>query len=145
MIKNLDHVNIVVSNLEVAKDFFLDLGFHLIKQGELKGDWISSIVQLKSVKAIYAQLSLKESMTSIELIQYYCPKVEASRKKEPANQIGIRHLAFEVVDIEKEVTNLSAKGFKFFSKIEVYPETGKRLVYFYGPDDIIIEMAQYEQ
>jgi len=145
MIKNLDHVNIVVSNLKEAKDFFLALGFRLIKQGELEGDWISSIVQLKSVKAIYAQLALRDAKTNIELIQYYRPKSLTNRHKEQANQLGIRHLAFEVDNIEKEVADLKGKGFMFFSKIEVYPETGKRLVYLYGPDDIIIEMAQYEQ
>ncbi len=144
MIKNLDHVNIVVSNLKTAKEFFLALGFRLIKQGELEGNWISSIVQLESVKAIYAQLSLKNSRTNIELIQYYWPKPSATRHKEQANQIGIRHLAFEVDDIEKEVDDLKEKGFILFSNIEVYPETGKKLVYFYGPDEIIIEMAQYE-
>ena len=144
MVKNLDHVNIVVSNLNAAKEFFFALGFRVIKQGELEGDWISSIVQLESVKAVYAQLSLKNSRTNIELIQYYWPISSVSRHKELANQIGIRHLAFEVDDIEKEVEGLKEKGFMFFSNIEVYPETGKKLVYFYGPDEIIIEMAQYE-
>ncbi len=145
MIKRLDHVNIVVCDLETTKKFFLDLGFILIKQGELEGEWISSIVQLEGVKANYAQLSLKGSGTNIELIQYYCPISLPNKKKESANQIGIRHLAFEVGDIEKEVLKLRGKGIKFFSKIEVYPKTGKKLVYFYGPDGIIIEMAQYDQ
>ena len=145
MIKSLDHVNIVVCNLETTKKFFLDLGFVLIKQGELEGEWISSIVQLENVKAVYAQLSLKESGTNIELIQYYCPISLPNRKKEFANQIGIRHLAFEVDDIDEEVKKLKEKGIKFFSKIEIYPKTEKKLVYFYGPDGIIIEMAQYEQ
>ena len=47
-------------------------------------------------------------------------------------------------DIEKIVTSMTDDGAEFFGDIQTYPETGKKLVYFYGPDGIILEFAQYK-
>jgi len=60
-----------------------------------------------------------------------------------ANQIGFRHIAFQVENIEEIVENLKGKGVEFVSSIQSYPKTGKRLVYFLGPDGILLELAQY--
>lgn len=46
MIKNIDHINIVVRDLEKAKQFFFDLGFIVLKEGKLEGEWIDKIVKL---------------------------------------------------------------------------------------------------
>jgi glyoxylase I family protein len=60
-----------------------------------------------------------------------------------ANQIGFRHIAFEVENIDEIVQDMKDKGIKFISSIHTYPKTGKRLVYFWGPDGILLELAQY--
>ena len=60
-----------------------------------------------------------------------------------ANQIGVRHIAFAVDDIEVEVERIKARGVRFISGIQTWEQTGKKLVYFYGPDGILLELAQY--
>ena len=60
-----------------------------------------------------------------------------------ANQIGIRHLAFEVDDINQVVAALQDSDVSFFSDIKTYEPLSKRLVYFHGPDGIILELAEY--
>ncbi len=52
-------------------------------------------------------------------------------------------MAIEVGNIEKVVSDLKKKGTIFFSDIQVYNVT-KKLCYFLGPEDIIIELAEYE-
>ena len=143
MLKRIDHVNIVVSELETATEFFHHLGFTVEHQGILKGDWISSIVNLEDVKASYVQLALENSDVKIELIKYDSPKSTVSELSSVPNKIGIRHIAFAVKDIETLVSDLKKEGIQFFGDIQTYPETGKKLVYFYGPDGIILELAQY--
>ena len=59
MLKKIDHVNIVVRDLQGATDFFRQLGFSVIHRGDLQGDWIASIVNLAEVRASYVQLSLE--------------------------------------------------------------------------------------
>ncbi len=143
MLKNINHVNIVVSNLEETKAFFIQLGFEVGDESDLTGEWISSIVGLPDVNARYVTLSLPGTETNLELIEYTTPPSEEDPNMDKANQIGFRHIAFEVDNIEDEVSRLRDKGIKFLSAIQTYPKTGKRLVYLWGPDRILLELAQY--
>ncbi len=143
MLKKIDHVNIVVSNLEESKTFFIQLGFEVGDESLLSGEWISSIVDLPDVNAGYVTLSLPGTETKLELIEYTSPPSEEDPNMYKANQIGFRHVAFEVDNIEDEVSRMRDKGIKFLSAIQTYPKTGKRLVYLWGPDNILLELAQY--
>ena len=144
MIENMDHVNIVVSDLAKSTDFFTQLGFNvLVKPSPLSGDWISNIVGLKNVQAQYTVLSLPNATTHLELIQYESPPSKHDADVAKANQIGFRHLAFCVSDIEGLVKSLQARNVTFMSPVQIYPKTGKKLVYFTGPDNILLEFAQY--
>ena len=144
MLKKIDHINIVVSDLEKATDFFCRLGFSVVHQGDLEGAWIASIVNLKEVRASYVQLSFRNSGVHIELLKYFTPPSPEIQRTSIPNQIGIRHIAFEVEDIETIVSNLKDEGITFFGDIQTYPATGKKLVYFYGPDGIILELSEYQ-
>jgi catechol 2,3-dioxygenase-like lactoylglutathione lyase family enzyme len=143
MIKRIDHINIVVNDLQSASDFFSRLGFTVEHRGELEGEWISAIVNLEGVRASYVQLSLKGSTVNLELIQYHHPESPGRGGTHLPNEIGIRHIAFAVEDIEAMVAALKGEGIHFWGDVQIYPETGKKLVYFQGPDGIILELAEY--
>jgi catechol 2,3-dioxygenase-like lactoylglutathione lyase family enzyme len=143
MITGIDHINIVVSDLARAKDFFKLFGFEEIDSSELSGEWISSVVKLNDVVARYVRLSLPETALKVELIEYQNPPSGKNYDLGKANQVGFRHLAFEVNDIETEVERLRHHGIEFLSDIFVYEKIGKKLVYFYGPDGILLELAEY--
>ena len=143
MIRKVDHINIVVSDLGRASEFFYRLGFTAEHRGELEGEWISAIVNLEGVRASYVQLSLKGSTVKLELIQYYHPESPAKGGGHLPNEIGIRHIAFAVENIETMVAALRGEGIHFWGDVQIYPETGKKLVYFHGPDNIILELAEY--
>ena len=144
MLKKIDHINIVVKDLPTCKNFFLELGFQLIHEGKLSGDWVDSVTGLEKVNAQYCALGLENSETAIELICYDSPKTLATQKKNLPNQLGFRHVAFAVSDIESIVKELKQKGFTFFSDIQHYEPSNKKLCYFYGPEGIILELAEYE-
>ena len=143
MIKKIDHINIVVSDLETTKSFFLDLGFTEIKSSKLSGPQLSTVVGLPDIEAEFVSLSLGEGTTAIELIKYYSPEGDADPLMSKANQLGFRHMAFEVDDIEAVVSRLKANGVELQSEIQVWERTGKKLLYFYGPDGILLELAEY--
>lgn len=143
MIKKIDHFNIVVQDLELVKNFFLKLGFKLDDQAELSGDNISAVVGLKDVKAEYVKLSISNDSVSLELIRYDQPAAKSIAGLGVANTMGFRHLAFEVDDIEQTLTDLKAQGVKPLSAIQEYQPTQKKLVYFLGPEDILLELAEY--
>lgn len=143
MIKNIDHINIVVSDLHNAKEFFLGIGFEETISSHLSGEELSVVTGLPDIEAEFVGLKLPGSHTNIELIQYFSPIGGRDPELSRANQIGFRHIAFEVDDIEAEVERLKANGVRFQSNIQVWGKTGKKLVYCYGPEGIILELAQY--
>lgn len=145
MIQQIDHINIVVSDLDGATRFFLDLGFEEVTASRLTGRQMSTVTGLADIEAEFVALSLPGAGTHLELIQYFSPPGGGDPELNKANRLGFRHLAFSVDDIEAVVQMLKAKGVEFVSDIQTWEKTGKKLVYFYGPDDILLELAQYPQ
>lgn len=143
MLKRVDHVNVVVNDLCAAVSFFKLLGFKEGDSSKLEGEWISKIVGLENVSADYVSLGIEGAETTVELIKYYSPQIDNQQNQNSANLQGIRHIAFAVDDIESVMERLSNNNVDFFSEIIKYPKTGKKLVYFYGPEGIILELAQY--
>lgn len=143
MINQIDHINIVVSNLKKAQSFFELLDFEVVDGAILSGEWISSVVGLSNVNAEFIALKHPNTNVTVELISYASPHVETPTLINTPNAIGYRHIAFRVDKIEEVVTKLKPHGIKFLSTIQVFPKNGKKLVYFYGPDDILFELAEY--
>jgi catechol 2,3-dioxygenase-like lactoylglutathione lyase family enzyme len=143
MLKKIDHINIVVRDFPSAKRFFLDLVFRIIHEGPLGGIAIEKVTGLSNVKAEYCALGLENGQTNLEIICYTTPEDNSVLQDTKANQPGFRHVAFEVTNIESFVAKLKKKDVKFFSEIQKYGATNKKLCYFYGPEGIILEMAEY--
>lgn len=142
-ILRLDHINLVVCDLEAAEAFFVLFGYTTEHKGELSGEWISEVVGLPEVRAEYARMARPGEATFIELIRYDHPAGEADARMAEANRLGLRHFAFAVDDLEGEVRRLRAAGVRFRGEVRTYPATGKKLVYAEGPEGVVVELAQY--
>ena len=143
MLQEIDHINIVVRDIEACTAFFSKIGFELEHEGDLEGDWISDVVGLTNVRARYAKLRIPNTGTALELVTYHTPPVEAESLPNQANRLGFRHIAFRVENIEDVVAKLKELEVELFSDIHTYEPTNKKLLYFYGPEEIILELCQY--
>ncbi|MGA0333590.1 MAG: VOC family protein [Kiritimatiellia bacterium] len=143
MTVSLDHLNLVVRNLEGAVAFFDKLGFIVEDRASLSGEWISTIVGLEGVHAEYVKLRFPGERLRLELIRYDTPVSDAVADGGQAHDPGYRHLAFAVKDLDAEVERLKREGIEFLSEVCRYEKTGKRLVYFRGPEGILMELAEY--
>ena len=141
MMKGIHHINIIVTNLKEAKDFFYHFGFISKQEKRLKGEWLDSVTGLKDTDASFISLEHKNSPVSIELLQYHYPIGSTDPHISSPNQIGFRHMALEVDNIEEETERLTKKGIKFFSGIQTNPY-GKKMCYFKGPDGIVMEILE---
>ena len=75
MIKAIDHINIVVSDLESSVKFYTELlGFKEIRRAHLEGAWIESVVGLKGVNADVAYIVAPAGEPRIELLCYNAPQ-----------------------------------------------------------------------
>ncbi len=153
MIQQIDHINIVVRDLNAMIDFYeKNLGFRLSKQVEISGDWIEDVVHLKDVKAKVVYLELPEG-PRIELIHYLAPEGMFPDGLNIPNTYGLRHIAFRVTNIDMWVEQLQNKGVVFFGNIQAVPGSQvkyaggvkKRLIYFYDPEGNILELCEYSK
>jgi len=141
--KKIDHINIVVKNLDAAKKFFIKFGFVVQKEGILEGKWIDTLTRQKNVKAEYAALSLHDDETNLELLKFTNPENLSTHDNDVLNKTGFRHMAFAVENIEKVVEDLKGQDIEFLSSIQEYKEANKKLCYLKGPEGIMLELAEY--
>jgi catechol 2,3-dioxygenase-like lactoylglutathione lyase family enzyme len=137
----MDHVGIVVDDLAVATEFFVELGLVLQGEGSVKGGWVDRIVGLEGVQADIAMLQTPDGGGRLELAKFHSPSHPGGNQHAPANAPGIRHLSFAVKDIDGVVARLRAGGAELVGELERYRDS-YRLCYVRGPQGIIIELAE---
>ncbi len=152
MIENIDHINIVVKDLEKSITFYTELlGFTLFRRARLKGEWIDKVVGLKDVEGEVAYIRAPGGEPRIELLQYFNPAGGYIADNSNANTLGLRHIAFRVDDIQGICRKLDKGEVNFYSEPVTVPsgvikhEAGhKTLVYFLDPDGVLLELAEYK-
>jgi catechol 2,3-dioxygenase-like lactoylglutathione lyase family enzyme len=137
----MDHVGIVVDDLEAAIEFFAELGLVPRGEGTVEGRWVDRIVGLDGVLVDFAMMQTPDGNGRLELVKFHSPSYQGDNGHAPANTPGIRHIAFAVEDIDAVVAGLRARGAELVGELERY-EDSYRLCYVRGPEGIIIEIAE---
>jgi len=149
----IDHINVVVSDMEKSVGFYTRLGLSKSLDTFISGAWIANAVgiQDEALKARVVFMEPDSGEARLELIQYIVPVGGKAAENSRPNTIGVRHFALIVDDIMKTYRELSRDGISFFSEPqevtgnkEVEARIGrKRLVYLLDPDGVIVELAEY--
>lgn len=139
--QKINHIGIVVKDLPSVKAFFLDFGFKTQGETSLDGKWLDKIVRLHDVHTEVVWLQLPDCDVSIELIKYHVPESQKDIQKHPANTFGIQHIAFVVDNIDAVIIKMKENGMEPFSEVFNYENTYK-ICYVYGPEGIVLEIAQ---
>lgn len=140
-IARMDHVGIVVDDLAAATAFFVELGLELQGEASVEGGWVDRVVGLEGVQADIAMLETPDGHGRVELAKFHAPSGPTGDRLAPANTPGIRHIAFEVDDIDAVVARLRARGAELVGEVERYRNI-YRLGYVRGPEGIIVELAE---
>jgi glyoxylase I family protein len=120
------HIAIICSDYEQSKRFYTEiLGFQIDRE-VLR-------VERQSYKL---DLSLNGHYC-IELFSFPNPPKRVSRPEAR----GLRHIAFQVADVELAIIDLNKKGI-FPEPVRVDEFTGKRFTFFADPDDLPIELYE---
>lgn len=137
----MDHVCIVVDDLAAATAFFIELGMHLIGEGSVEGETVDRIIGLDETKTDLAMLGTPDGHSRIELVRFQQPVGSTREPDAAANVPGLRHLCFNVDDLDAVLERLRPLGAELVGEIVQY-ETSYRLCYLRGPEGIILELAQ---
>ncbi len=140
-IRHIDHVDINVENLEAAKIFFTDLGFTIVGEAVMQGELVERVTGLKDVKDDLVMLQAPDGQLNLELVKFHHPVDEAGVQPSMANTLGLRHLCFNVEDLDGIVKTLQQKGHDLVGSVQNYKNIYK-LCYVRGPEGIIIELAE---
>ena len=125
-INKIHHIAIISSDYEVSKKFYTEiLGFKIVRE-VYRTERESYKLDLE-VNGLYA----------IELFSFPNPPQRNSRPE----ATGLRHLAFEVDDIEKTIQYLDSKNV-VSETIRVDEFTGKRFTFINDPDNLPIEFYE---
>ena len=125
LFNKVDHIAIIASDLEKSKKFYIEkLGMKII--GELdRPERQSKIVYLDAGNAI------------IELFSFPNPPKRLAWPE----ACGLRHLAFEVNNINQAVAELKGRGIET-ENIRINQRNGKRMTFFKDPDDLPLEINE---
>jgi len=152
MLEAIDHVNLVVADLERMAAFYESvLGLKVTKRVTISGDWIDRTVGLSGVVADVIYLDPPVG-PRVELIRYRRPAAGRPDGLGDSNTPGLRHLAFRVRDIQSLVRRLGAAGIEFFNDIQQVPieqvsygpDVQKHIVYFRDPEGNLLELCEYK-
>nr|WP_309098490.1 VOC family protein [Fredinandcohnia onubensis] len=125
-INRIHHIAIICSDYKKSKDFYVNkLGFTIVNE------------TFRAERDSY-KLDLAVGDTyQIELFSF----PDSPKRASYPEAAGLRHVAFEVDDIEEAVKELTAKKIKV-EEIRIDEISGKRFTFFKDPDDLPLEIYE---
>lgn len=125
-LSKIHHIAIIVSDYEISKDFYVNkLGFSMIRENYRpeRKDW---------------KLDLRvNEHTELEIFAEPNPPKRVSHPE----ACGLRHLAFQVENVEETVKELAAIGIEC-EPIRLDAYTDKKMTFFHDPDGLPLELHE---
>jgi catechol 2,3-dioxygenase-like lactoylglutathione lyase family enzyme len=141
-IQRLDHVSVVVDDLEAAIAFFVDLGMELEGTAPIEGPWVDRINALEGVRVDIAMMAAPDGLGRLELTKFHSPTVVSPEPRNAlGNTLGLRSIMFTVDDLDATVAGLRARGAELVGEVAQYQDS-YRLCYVRGPEGIIVALAE---
>jgi catechol 2,3-dioxygenase-like lactoylglutathione lyase family enzyme len=140
-IKRMDHIGVVVEDLEAAKAFYFELGMELVGETTVSGPWVEGVCAMPGVVADISFLRTPDGHGQLELTTYRKPLATTLEPSAPPNTLGIRNLMFVVDDVQDTVERLKAHGGSLVGTIEEH-SPGLHFCYLRGPQGVIIALAE---
>ena len=149
-IRKLDHVALMVSDLDRSYHFYHDLlGLEKLEyvehpvEGSTNIQGVAKMTGFPDVRIREYRMTLPENPgMTIDLIEWFTPKSPVGRY--PLHHVPSAHLCFDVDDIEATYEYLKGEGVEFVSPPTYWEESegGWGVLFFYDPDGNLLELNQ---
>ncbi|WP_138735838.1 VOC family protein [Modestobacter excelsi] len=141
-IQRMDHVSVVVDDLEAAKAFFSELGMELEGEAPIEGGEVDRLNRLDGVRVDIAMMRTPDGHGRLELTKFHSPKaVSAEPGNALGNTLGLRSIMFAVDDLDAALAGLRAHGAQLVGEVAQFQDA-YRLCYVRGPAGIIVALAE---
>jgi len=141
MTVRMDHVSVVVEDLEAAKAFFVELGLEVEGQAPIEGPEVDRVNALDGIKVDIAMLRTPDGHGRLELTKFHSPTAVSAGRESVPNTLGLRSVMFAVDDVDAALAGLRGHGAELVGEIEQFGDD-YRLCYVRGPAGIIVALAE---
>ena len=145
----INHLNIVVADMQRSLDFYVGLlGMRQTFEVTLQDTWLEEVTGCDDARAHCVFVVPDGGGCRLELLQYLSPEGTALLPNALPHTQGLRHFALEVTDLDGWHQKLSAAGVRFVSHPVTVPfriveGIQKRLCYCHDPDGVIVELCEH--
>ena len=84
-VERMEHVGIVVDDLEAATAFFAELGLERQGGGQVEGEWVDRVVGLDGIEVEFAMMETPDGGGRLELVKFQTPPSLAGDPQAPAH------------------------------------------------------------
>jgi catechol 2,3-dioxygenase-like lactoylglutathione lyase family enzyme len=137
----MDNVGIVVSSLDDAISFFVELGLELEGRAMIEGEWAGRVTGLGDQQVEIAMMVTPDGHGRLELSQFLSPPVVSDHRTAPVNSLGYLRAMFTVSDLDATLARLRTLDATLVGEVVRY-ENSYRLCYIRGPEGILVGLAE---
>ena len=140
-LQRMDHVVVVVEDLDAGVAFFTELGMEREGEQRIEGDWVDRVNGIEGIRVDIVMMRTPDGHGKLELTKFHSPAATTAEPDAPPNTLGYRSVMFAVDDVDDTVARLQPYGGELIGEITQY-EDMYRLCYLRGPAGIIVALAQ---
>ena len=146
-IKDIFHVNVNCSNLDISRPFYENLGFQTVLDLPTGGDSdLAAGLAMPdcSGRAAIMMLDPSESRQArLDLIEWSSP-LDDTRPYEHLARLGINRIALWTIGLDEEYQRLKTCGVEFLSE-PLFMGGHTKFVCLKDPDGVIIELIEFHK
>ncbi|HEX7304111.1 VOC family protein [Lentzea sp.] len=140
-VQRFDHIGITVADLDAVTAFFVGLGLEAGEKMAVEGEFLDTVIGMTGARTEIVMLRVPGGGTTLELSSFTRPDHLPGSPAAPANELGLRNVAFEVRDLQAAVDHAAAAGYGLVGGIGQYEDVW-RMAYVRGPEGIIVSLAE---
>jgi catechol 2,3-dioxygenase-like lactoylglutathione lyase family enzyme len=140
-VRRFDHVGITVADLDAVTAFFVALGLEVENRMFVDGEFLDTVIGIPNSRTEIVMLQPPDGGTRLELSSFVRPDHLPGSPAAPANELGLRNVAFEVKDLQAAIDRVAKDGFGLVGGIGEY-EGFWKMAYVRGPEGIIVSLAE---
>lgn len=141
IIRGVHHTSFTTQNFEGMLSFYRDLlGFkEVVANSKIQSEILDNITGIQNTNLTNVMLSAGNAI--IEIFQYVSPEGKPGNPNRPANDVGLTHVCFDVVNIFPIYNRLKAAGVEFNCEPQNFSD---RVIATYGrdPDGNLFELQE---
>lgn len=106
-VRRFDHVGITVADLDTVTTFFVALGIEAENRLFVEGEFLDTVIGIPDSRTEIVMLYTPDGGTTLELSTFVRPDHLPGSLAAPANELGLRNVAFEVDDVQAAVDQVA--------------------------------------